>query len=249
MMNHDLIKKIGADNDFGFLYGKLLSSRVYPEFFKLKNTEKVVNIGCGMGPQAIVYHPNYKKMVGVDINIGRIEKSKKMMETIGIENYTPGFGNVEKLSFNDISFDKALAIDIIEHVQNPEKMCREINNVLKEGGELLITFPAMHDKFVNFVSLIGRTFFRKKKKEIKAEWNPDDHNHENSLSDWIKIVESCGFKLKKSRSTTMFPPLHLYGVKRFWYGNEFIHGIDSFFCNLPFVKNFGQTLLCIFEKK
>lgn len=249
MTNSGLTKNIKEDQEFGFLFGKLLSSRVCPEFFKLKNTDNVINIGCGMGPQAIVYYPNYRKMTGVDINIERIEKSKRMMEKFGIDNYMPSYGNVEKLSFKDKEFDKAMAIDIIEHVENPEKMCREINRVLNPRGELLITFPVMHDKFVDFVSWVGQVVFRKKRKEKSDDWNPDDHNHDNSISDWIKIVESCGFKLKKSRATTMFPPLHLYGIKRFWYSNELIHKIDSFFCELPFTKNWGQTLVCIFEKK
>lgn len=248
-MNKKLIDKIKKDEEYSYIYGKLLSSRVYPEFFNIANNESVVNIGCGNGPQAIMYADKYKEMAGIDINQERIDRSIKIMERFEIKNYKPKYGNVEELDFSDNHFEKALAIDIVEHVQDPRKMCKEINRVLKDGGEMLMTFPAMHDKFVDFASWIGRVFFRKKRKEKRSGWNPDDHNNEYDIKKWIEIVEDCGFKLKRSRATTMFPPLHLYGLKRFWYSNEIVHRIDSFFCKLFMIKNGGQTLLCVFVKE
>lgn len=246
MVNYNKIK---IDSEYSFLYGKLLSSMVYPEFFVIKKNDLVINIGCGNGPQAIIYEGAYAKMIGIDINQDRIDQSIKIMEKFGVENYEPIFANVEDLPIEKEFFDKALAIDIIEHVQDPNKMCKEIHRVLKNKRELLITFPAMHDKYVDFVSWVGRVIFRKKKKIESAEWHPDAHNHDYSLKKWIQLVESNGFILKKSRATTMFPPLHLYGVPRFWYSNNLIHRIDSIICTLPLIKNCGQTLLCRFEKK
>jgi SAM-dependent methyltransferase len=235
---------------FKFLKGKLLSGRVYPEFFPFNSNDHVINIGCGEGPQTIVYARQYNKMVGVDIDRERLEKSKEAMKFYGVKDYTMLCTNVEKIPLKDCIFDKALAVDIIEHVQNPKKLCLEANRLLKENGELLITFPAMHDKFTNLVSKIGRFVLRRNKKEThSAEWNPDAHNQEYPLNEWIAIVESCGFVLYKSRGSTLFPPLHLYGIPRFWFSNNIIHKIDSFLCKKPFLKNYGQALVCIFKKE
>jgi len=230
-------------------WGKILSSRVYPEFFQFSPESRVLNIGCGKAPQAVVYKGAYGEMVGVDINKERIEESYKLLQERNIQNYSAICANVEKIPLEDNSFDHALAVDIIEHVQNPDRVCREAHRLLKENGRLLISFPTLHDKYVDFISGLARFIFRKKKKIKGKEWNPDEHCQEYSAKDWIKLIEGCGFKLEKSRATTLFPPLHYYGIPRFWFSNNFIHRIDSSFCKLPRIKNYGQALLCLFIKK
>lgn len=238
------------NDKFHFLRGKLLAGRVYPEFFSFTENDRVLNIGCGEGVQAIVYAGQYREMVGVDINQKRLEKSKEAMEIYGVENYTTICANVEEMPLPSNNFDKIIAIDIIEHTQHPQKLCLEANRLLKDNGAMLITFPAMHDKFTDFISKIARFILRRKKPEVfSGEWDPDAHNQKYSLDKWIAMVENSGFKLYKSRATTLFPPLHLYGVPRFWFSNNFIHKIDSFFCAMPILKNYGQSLICIFKKK
>ena len=232
------------------LNGKVLSGRVYPEFFSINNNERVLNIGCGDGPQAVVYAGRYREMVGVDINCLRLESSKKLIEDLGIKNYSTICANVELIPLPDKSFDKAIAIDIIEHVNNPEKFCHEAFRLIKDGGKLLVTFPAMHDNYTRFFSLVGKYVLRRKHQDkIDSNWDPDKHNHDYSVKKWIELVSGCGFKLEKSRATTMFPPLHLYGVPKFWFSNEIVHFLDSLICRLPLVKNYGQSLVCVFQKK
>ncbi|MCX6796328.1 MAG: hypothetical protein NTW06_02400 [Candidatus Falkowbacteria bacterium] len=60
------------------LNGKVLSSRVYPDFFPIKPDEYVIHIGCGDGPHAVAYLNSYREMVGVDINCEKLERSKKI---------------------------------------------------------------------------------------------------------------------------------------------------------------------------
>lgn len=236
-------------DEFNFLKGKLLSGRVYPDFFPFNPKDRVISLGCGEGPQAIVYAGQYKEMIGVDINKQRLERSKEIMKVYKIKNYTTLYANVEKISLPANSFDKAIAIDIIEHVQNPKKLCLEANRLLRKNGEFLITFSTMYDKYRDFASIIGRLILGKGKKIKSAEWNPDVHNQRHSPKKWIAIVESCGFKLSKSRANTLFPPLHLLGIPRFWFSNNIIYKINNFFCRMPVLKNCGQALVCVFKKQ
>jgi ubiquinone/menaquinone biosynthesis C-methylase UbiE len=188
-------------------------------------------------------------MVGVDINFDRLAHSIKVLSDFDVNNYQVVNANVELLPVKGLTFDKVLAIDIIEHVQNPNILCDEINRILKPNGKLLITFPAMHDKFTDLVSKITRILRLKKRKKIASNnWNPDNHNQEYSIKKWIELVEKSGFKLIDSRASTMFPPLHLYGIPRFWFKYDFIYHIDSKVCKLPGIKKFGQSLVCTFIK-
>ena len=60
-------------------------------------------------------------------------------------------------------------------------------------------------------------------------------------------MEAFGFRAIRSRATTLFPPLHLYGVPRFWFTNDTIHSVDSWLSQQAFLKNYGQGLMVVFE--
>lgn len=231
-----------------FKKGKLDSGVIYPEFFPITKEETVLNIGCGDGVQALIYKDNFKKMVGIDINEERLEIAKKLKEHYQLDNFEIIKADVEAIPLAE-KFDKAIGIDVIEHVINPDKMAWEINRLLKENGQVLITFPAMHDKWEDLFRFIGRNILRRKSKTvIKPGWNPDQHQYNHSLKQWIRIVEAQGFELMNCRASTMFPPLHYLGMPRFWFKNKIIRSIDGFFCKMPGIKNLGQSLVCRFKK-
>lgn len=226
--------------------GKLISSRVYPEFFPVTPEEAVVNLGCGVGPQAVVYKGRYKRMVGVDLNRERLESSRILLGEHGVQNYETVCAPVETTGLPDASFDKALAIDIIEHLPEPAGILQETHRLLKPGGELLISVPAMHDHYVHAARFIGRLLGRKTK-ELPAG-HLDAHNSAFTVSGWETLARDAGFEIIRTRASTLWPPLHLYGVPRFWFTNPVIHAIDSFLCTLPVLKRFGQAYLMVLKK-
>ncbi|OGY46836.1 MAG: hypothetical protein A3J62_03680 [Candidatus Buchananbacteria bacterium RIFCSPHIGHO2_02_FULL_38_8] len=243
-----------SQEEINFKKGKLISGIIYPEIFPLTKKDSVLNIGCGDGVQAVVYQGHFKKMIGVDINQERLNIANKLSDFYSLDNFETLKANVENIPLDE-KFDKAIAVDIIEHVVNPDKLIQEASRLVKERGQLLITFPAMHDRWENLFRFVGRKILRRKGKTVylpaqagKDGWDPDAHQHSYKLKKWIKIVESGGFKLIKSRASTLFPPLHYLGLPRFWFSNHLIHLFDRFFCSLPIIKNFGQALVCVFEK-
>lgn len=236
--------------EFAYLKGKVLSSRVYPEFFPLHADERVLNVGFGDGPQAIVYEGAFKEMIGVEIQANRLERARSMLRSQEIDHVQLIEGNVERLPFEPNSFDAALAIDIVEHVQHPDIFLKEIFRVLRPGGRLLITFPAMHDRFEDAMSFLGR--FAKPWKKRKphghgGDWHPDAHAHEYPISAWKQQVQKTGFHFVKSRATTMFPPLHLYGIPKFWFSVEWIHAVDRSVARTG-AQHLGQTVMAEFVK-
>ncbi|MFA6429347.1 MAG: class I SAM-dependent methyltransferase [Patescibacteria group bacterium] len=235
--------------EFSTLKGKVLSSRVYPEFFALSGQERVLNIGCGDGPQIVVYQGAFASMLCVDIQEKRIRATERLAQALGIgERVTMLESNVERIDRPDASFDTVFAIDIIEHVEHPEALLREAFRLLVPGGRMLITFPALHDHFVDALSWLRRLFVRTPSDVKSDAWHPDAHQRELSVHAWRTLVEQAGFRCVKSRATTMFPPLHLYGIPRFWFANNTIHTIDRAIASLPWVQNLGQTVMVLCEK-
>lgn len=230
------------------LEGKILSSRVYPEFFSLRGHERVLNVGFGEGPQALVYAGRFASMTGVDVQADRLERARRTLETWSVKQVELIAANVEAIPRSDGSFDAALAVDIIEHVEHPDRFTAELFRLLAPGGRLLVTFPAMHDRFMDAMSVVGRVVKPwKKRADHPAHWHPDHHQRELPVAEWHAIVERAGFRFVRSRATTLFPPLHLYGFPRFWFSWEWLHAIDRALCRTP-LQRFGQTVMAEFVK-
>lgn len=231
-------------------HAKLASGVIYPRFFPIEKSDDVLNIGCGNGIQAAVYGGNFKSMLGVDISRQRLEMSRELLLDFGIDNFEYICADIENIPITK-KFDKIIAIDIIEHVIHPEKAISEMRRLLKEKGDLLITFPAMHDKWENLFRYIARKLLRRPAKDAakRTGWDPDMHQYDYSVKKWHSLMDQGGFRLIHSRATTMFPPLHYLGIPKFWFTNRLVNGIDSFFCGLPIIKNWGQSFLGWYRKK
>ena len=50
-------------------------------------------------------------------------------------------GDVSALPFEEASYDIVLSTQVLEHVQDPQKVCSEMARVLKPGGHLFLTTP------------------------------------------------------------------------------------------------------------
>ena len=232
--------------EYSYLQGKVLSSRVYPEFFSMRNEDRVLNAGFGDGPQVIVYADAFRSMLGVDVNAERLARARRLLDAVNVRNVELIEGNVESIPRADASFDVILAIDIIEHVEHPDRFLAEMRRLITPGGRMLITFPAMHDRFVDTLSAVGKLIGRKGHVH-PVGWHPDHHQRELPVPVWIDMVKKAGFRLKRSRATTMFPPLHLYGLPRFWLSNSVIHAVDRRVASLPGIQRLGQTVMAEFE--
>src|SRR5260370_32500224 len=54
--------------------------------------------------------------------------------------------------FEDATFDVAMAVEILEHLENPRSFLRELARVLKPGGRAIVSTP-------NLTSLLSRVLF------------------------------------------------------------------------------------------
>jgi 2-polyprenyl-3-methyl-5-hydroxy-6-metoxy-1,4-benzoquinol methylase len=226
--------------------GKVISSIVYPEIFPMNPTDDVVNLGCGVGPQAVAYNGMYRTMIGVDLSADRLEQSKVLLSEHNVTGYETLCAPVENTGLATSSFDKALAIDIIEHLPHPRGILDEAHRLLKSGGTLLVSVPAMHDHYTHALFTIGKILGRKTKQLPSGHL--DAHNASMSVRQWEKLVQEAGFTIIKTRATTLWPPLHLYGLPRFWFTNPFIHAVDRILCSVPILKRFGQAYLMVAKK-
>jgi SAM-dependent methyltransferase len=275
-------ESIGKDFDAA-LRPKLTSGRVYPAFFPMDPGDVVLNLGCGLGPQALTYKGRFSRMVGADIDLDKLAFAKRAADHYRLALH-PCRCDVEHLPFPKESFDTVIAIDVIEHVLDPGILLSEAFRVLRSSGHLLITFPCLLDDWKRLLFSIRKLtrirggnglakgllrnlysaarataagFVKKKNETRKAApaeaspvaFNPDTHKHDKSPRQWLALIEGAGFKVVKSRSTTLFPPLHALGVAKFWFTNDRIFKMDSMLSRQRWIRNFGQSMVCLARKK
>jgi 2-polyprenyl-6-hydroxyphenyl methylase/3-demethylubiquinone-9 3-methyltransferase len=98
---------------------------------ELPGSQQVLDIGCGGGflsnPLALAGH----RVIGIDLSEGSLITAKKRDTTQSVEYLR---ADATLLPFPDQSFDVVCAMDLLEHVEQPERVIQEASRVLKKGG-------------------------------------------------------------------------------------------------------------------
>ena len=109
----------------------------YPLLSKRSKGERVIEIGAGIGAHLSYEEPDWAKYICVEL---RPEMAAVINEKFpNVEVIT---GDCQKeLPVEDHSFDRALAIHVLEHLPNLPAALDEIRRVLKPKGRLSICIP------------------------------------------------------------------------------------------------------------
>lgn len=92
---------------------------------------KILDLGCGAG---FLTHEMAKlghDVVGIDLSEESLRMAQKLDET-GRVKYVQGDATVTP--FPEGCFDVVCAMDLLEHVENPEAIVREASRLLRPGG-------------------------------------------------------------------------------------------------------------------
>ncbi len=79
-------------------------------------------------------------LTGVDADRGAIERGREKFPDLDLRHLSGG----EDLPFADGSFASVSLLDVLEHVDQQERLLTEIARVLHPGGRLVVTVPGQH---------------------------------------------------------------------------------------------------------
>lgn len=103
-----------------------------------KKTKNILDVGCGKAWVAKLCCPKNIEVVSMDIALTNVAKALKKYP---FDNHSSVVADVFTLPFKENSFDCIIASEIIEHVVYPDIFVKNLMQILKPGGVLIITTP------------------------------------------------------------------------------------------------------------
>ena len=107
--------------------------------------ELILDVGCGVGTFAYHSAKRGSRAIGIDYSEKSIEVSRKLVEQFGLAGLAQFIScdATAKLPFNNNYFDKIVAADFIEHIDEDQKrrLVSEMSRVLKPGGIIVVFTP------------------------------------------------------------------------------------------------------------
>lgn len=207
-------KKISRYGD----YQKLQNSRSHQDLLDLILSQKaggnLLEIGCAYG-FFLKHAENYFNSTGIDISNFAIKKAKNNCLK---SNLSVGDIETEIDKYPNNYFDVIVAIDVLEHLQNPSLLLSKISKKLKKGGLIFFRVP-------NKSSLI---YYLSKFPGMSNSWcGNQDKTHISlySVNKWINIINKNGFNCRTYSaipSYFMRTLLNSIGIKKIFYQNLFL---------------------------
>jgi SAM-dependent methyltransferase len=139
---------------------------------------RILDAGCGSG-RNMVDLAHHGTVTGVELSSASVALARERNAGEVLE------GSVMDMPFDEATFDLAVSLDVIEHLEDDIGALRELRRVTKPSGTLLVTVPAYqwlwsghdeinhHHRRYNRRSLLAAA--------QSAGWQPQSSTHFNSL--------------------------------------------------------------------
>jgi ubiquinone/menaquinone biosynthesis C-methylase UbiE len=165
---------------------------------------KILDIGSadGVFTKVILDNSKAKTIIGIDFLKLSVDWAEKHWE----KNKRMKFkvGDAHRLEFKSNEFDAVYSLEVLEHVQDPKKVLKEVKRVLKKGGHAVFLVPAE-----NLLFKVVWFFWRFYRGRI---WK-GTHLHKYSNDQLVELCKNVGFKVEESNKF-LLNMLHVIKVKK-----------------------------------
>jgi len=136
-------------------------------------------------------------------------------------------------------FDTIIYIDVLEHIEDPEREVEEITKRLKNGGHLIILVPAYNYLYSSFDKKIGH-FRRYNKKMLQGQIQG------RLQKKALYYLDSIGFFASVANKLFLKKDMPSLGNILLW--DRFMIRLSLFF-DILFFRSFGKSLIGVFRKE
>jgi ubiquinone/menaquinone biosynthesis C-methylase UbiE len=214
--------------------------RIYENFIKerLSPSATILDAGCGRNaPVLSKFIGHAEKLIGVDL-----EKCCDINNKI---KYIQG--NISNIEIDGGCVDIVISRAVLEHIENPAPVFKEIHRVLKCNGDFIFLVPNIFD----YASLVSMTIPNKFHNKIvnKIEGRSLDNvfpafYRANSYRSIKRLSSERGFEILNFQYLSQYPTYFKFNVYLFMIATVY-EKIISFFNELEFLRGW---ILCHLKK-
>src|SRR5262245_10877548 len=117
---------------------------------------RALDVGCGVGQVVGRLTEAGYEAYGVDVSEPNIERARRFSSRCQLYDG-------KRLPFPDQYFGSVGALNVLEHVEEPESFIRELVRVAEPGGQVLVSSP-------NFLRVIGFRDYHPKMRGLHQKW-------------------------------------------------------------------------------
>lgn len=211
--------------------------------------QKVLDLGCGWAYGTHWAHARGCTVSGIDLGWDQLLWAQKAMPA-GLNLMQ---ANARSLPFPDASFDRAVSVEMMEHVFRPDRpqVFSEIARVVKRGGRIAISTPNPDSPIESVKRVAVKWPWLRRAlpsscfpeaEDDAGEYHPYRYHHPLSPAELIAGLEGVGFRVRGTKSflwVLKTLPTPLLGVGR---------AAEALAEALPLVNRAGATTLVWAER-
>ncbi len=178
----------------------------------------ILEVGAGIGNFTELLKEK-GRVTALDFNKDYIKILKKML------GGRAGFGDIEKgkYFFKNGKFDAIICMNVLEHIKNDEKALKNMFNLLKKGGRLILLVPAHSFAYSGLDHDLGH--FRRYNRNMVE-----------------RKMKMAGFKIEKAFY------LNVFGLLGWWFNGKVLRKRNILSGQLKIFDTIAQPILKIEEK-
>jgi len=101
-----------------------------------ESSKRMLDAGCGEGYFLSKLAGNGRELHGIDISEKNVEVARSL-----VPDASTAVGDITRIPYPDGYFDCVSALEILDHLAEPEKALSEMRRVLRNGGSLVMSVP------------------------------------------------------------------------------------------------------------
>ena len=150
------------------------------------NGKRVLEVGCSTGYMSRLMMERNCIVTGIEIDAEAAERARRYCENVHVSdlNRCEWINNIQEKAF-----DVVLLGDVLEHLADPARVLRQIDDVLATDASLVISLPNVVHWTTRLRILMGHFDYQ--------PWGTFDHTHLRffTLKTAREVIESVGYRI------------------------------------------------------
>lgn len=201
------------------------NQRRYEQLADIIEGQDVLDYGCGVGGFMELVKAKAQSIDGIELD-----------EAVRNELKEAGYSVWEHVKESNKTYDVITLFHVIEHLENPIEIMKELHGSLNDGGQIIIETPNANDALL--------TLYRSKAFADFSYWSPHIflYNEETLTT----VMEKAGFKLKWNDPVQRYPlSNHMYWLSDSKPGGQLIFDcLNSEQLDIEYKKMLRQNGMC-----